>query len=206
MRRIPVFVLVAAFIAGMAPQIDAYVRLGGSPKWALKKVTMQMQLVATKPALIDKSKSWNAAVTPGLSAWNAKMKNMQFAAAQNSKVSKGFPTGKNNVFFAGNIYGSKFGSSTLAVCIYTYFTKSKAMFETDVVFNTKFKWNSYRGNLRNSKNPGYDIRRVAIHEFGHALGLGHSKTKGAIMLPIISNQDKLGTDDINGAQKIYGKK
>ncbi|CAG9536235.1 unnamed protein product [Cercopithifilaria johnstoni] len=55
---------------------------------------------------------------------------------------------------------------------------------------------------------GLDLRYVALHEIGHALGLRHSNDPKAIMNPYYSDQLKkgfeLGEDDILGIKKLYG--
>jgi hypothetical protein len=57
---------------------------------------------------------------------------------------------------------------------------------------------------------GIDIQGVACHEYGHALGLGHSTVGGATMYPSISGtgsaQRSIEADDIAGVQFIYGVK
>ena len=195
MRKIPAVLVLIALATGSA---HAYSLLGY--KWSQSRVTMNLRLGAstfTRPA-IDGSTTWNAAARPALSAWNTKMQNMQFAVGSSSGQ-RAANDRKNYAFFASSAYGQLLGSRTLAVAI-TWYSGSRAV-DSDVVFNTRFKWNSYRGNLR----PGvYDIRRVAIHEFGHVLGLAHSRRSGAIMQPYVSNQDRLGADDIAGAQRLYG--
>lgn len=200
MKRIPTFMLVLALLAGSAMQIGAYTLTGY--KWTQARVAMQLRLGTTtlKPLPIDGSTTWNKAATPGLSAWNAKMKNMQFSAGSSAGQKAAYDK-KNYVFFASSAYGKKMGSNVLATA-YTWSSAGKAL-DSDIVFNTKWKWNSYRGKLRSGIQ---DIRRVMIHEAGHTLGLGHSSSSTAIMRPFVSNQDKLGTDDINGAQRLYGKK
>jgi hypothetical protein len=84
------------------------------------------------------------------------------------------------------------------------------MIETDTLFNRAWTFDSYRGPLQ-FPGPGpaiIDIRRVFLHELGHALGLGHPDTGGqhvaAVMNSIMSNQEVLSTDDVNGAQFLYG--
>lgn len=49
---------------------------------------------------------------------------------------------------------------------------------------------------------------VAVHEFGHALGLGHSSVEGSIMFPWYSKNTvyaELPEDDRIGIQEIYGQ-
>ncbi len=200
MKQIPALVLAAAFVAGSAVHIDGYAFTGW--KWAQAKVPMQLRLGTTtlKPVLIDKATTWNKSASPALSAWNAKIKNTQFSAGSSAGQKAAFDR-KNYVFFAASAYGKKMGSSVLATA-YTWSSAGKAL-DSDIVFNTKWKWNSYRGNLRSGIQ---DVRRVMIHEAGHTLGLNHSNKAGAIMRPFVSNQDKLGADDIAGGQKLYGKK
>ena len=53
---------------------------------------------------------------------------------------------------------------------------------------------------------GTDLFQTAVHEIGHALGLGHSKSHNAVMYPYYQFLFpwKLGKDDIAGIQFLYG--
>ena len=67
----------------------------------------------------------------------------------------------------------------------------------DLFFNTAQSWQT-NGNT-------YDVRTVAIHEFGHALGLGHSTVSTAEMYSIYTaSKWSLDTDDTNGMRAVYG--
>lgn len=45
---------------------------------------------------------------------------------------------------------------------------------------------------------------VAVHEFGHSLGLGHTPEKNAIMYAAYTGNTNLGIDDMQAIQKLYG--
>lgn len=49
-----------------------------------------------------------------------------------------------------------------------------------------------------------DLYSVALHEAGHALGLGHTDQPGAVMYPYYHQAIGLTSDDIAGIQDLYG--
>jgi len=67
----------------------------------------------------------------------------------------------------------------------------------DIFFNTDQAWQT-NGN-------SWDLETVAIHEFGHALGMGHSQINSAEMYGYYTyTGQQLSGDDIQGIQSIYG--
>ncbi|KDR14088.1 matrix metalloproteinase-14-like [Zootermopsis nevadensis] len=59
------------------------------------------------------------------------------------------------------------------------------------------------------KYTGQNMFYAAVHEFGHALGLGHSKNTTSVMFPYAGMYDpsfRLHSDDIQGIQDLYGQR
>lgn len=167
---------------------------------------MHLQLAHVSGALQDGSDSWNASAADALNIWNQYVDTVQFVAAEPSGSSG--TDGANEVLFSNTVYGDTWPSNALAVTL-KMSSQGSVFTETDVLFNDKLKWNSYRGPLQGSGPTGtYDFHRVALHEFGHVLGLDHPDQHGqsvvAQMNSIISDLDHLADDDISGAISLYG--
>jgi len=171
--------------------------------WPAGTVPIQIQLGAS-PALSDGCADWSCSAVGAVDRWNLFMGRIQLKAVPNSQHSKGERNGRNDLFFATEMYGKAFGHDTLALTTWWYV--EDRLVEADIGFNQTKRWDSYRGNTR----PGlvYDLRRVALHELGHVLGLGHPDDHGqsvvAMMNGTIGDLDSLTTDDIAGIQQIYG--
>src|SRR6185436_8234645 len=113
----------------------------------------------------------------------------------------------NQVFSDSTYYGTRFGSGVLAITTrWTLDDNPGRRVEGDIIFNSAITFDSYRGNIRS--NGVWDMRRVALHELGHVLGLDHPDERGqavnALMNSILGNLDSLTPDDIAGAQSLYG--
>ncbi|KAI9930778.1 hypothetical protein MW887_011535 [Aspergillus wentii] len=48
------------------------------------------------------------------------------------------------------------------------------------------------------------LMQVALHEFGHSLGLAHSADPNAVMYPFFKGRSELQDDDIAGIRELYG--
>jgi hypothetical protein len=179
-------------------------------RWSSGTVTMHLQQGAASGTLIDGSRDWNAVTEGALSTWNSYLNGLSFRVQRDSTAAIDEANGINNVVWGDDVFGDPFDDTTLAITLSRYRVSDNRFVETDVVFNRKFSWNSYRGNTRRADGGGnlIDVRRVALHEFGHALGLDHPDDHGqsvaAIMNSRVGNTDSLQSDDTSGVQSIYG--
>jgi len=95
-------------------------------------------------------------------------------------------------------------SSTLAVGYYppNYTLPQKFLTGAgDIHLNSSKQWQiGYAGD------GAFDLFQVISHEIGHAIGLGHSATSGALMYAFYSESfSGPQTDDANGARYLYGE-
>ena len=169
-----------------------------------RTVLMHLSLPAPVSVFQDGTPSLNAAAEDALNIWNQYLVHMQFAVNRNSIVPPADTDANTSVTMSNTIYGDTFGNGTVAVTLVS--PRDATLVEADVIFNNAYDYDCYRGPLQGGL---MDFRRVALHEFGHVLGLDHpdqanpKQTVSAIMNSTISNIDSLRTDDINGAHTIY---
>ena len=171
------------------------------------RIAMHLQQGSSGDALLDGSPSWDAVTEGALATWNPWLNGVSFGVVRGSTAGVSLHNGVNNVAWADDVHGDDFGS---AIAVALTLIRNGVTVEVDVLFDRGRDWNSYRGNLRSASGGGtlIDLRRVALHEFGHVLGLGHPDDAGqsivAVMNSRVSHVDGLRADDTNGAQAIYG--
>jgi len=174
-------------------------------KWPEGTIRIKILLGDTKT--LSDGTNYNTSARAAAQTWNAIIGSAQFqtdlvtgpagTAGDNNEV--------NELAFADKVYGKDFDANTLAVT--TGYSTGNERVEADIIFNTSYTWDSYRGNIRSGS---YDLQRVALHELGHVLGMDHpddatpKQTVSAIMNSHIGNLDTLTTDDTNGVQSLYG--
>lgn len=72
---------------------------------------------------------------------------------------------------------------------------------SDMWFNEDINW----GEIHCDEKKLTDLKTVIIHEVGHALNIGHSEDREAIMYPTYSGEMRvLGKDDLLAIEHIYG--
>ncbi|MBD3393528.1 MAG: matrixin family metalloprotease [Chitinivibrionales bacterium] len=109
------------------------------------------------------------------------------------------PDKKNVLFWAGE--GEwPLGSNVIGVCYLWY--QSSTIVDYDIIFNDRdFTW------ATDGRPGAMDIGHISTHEVGHALGLGHTEVRGAVMWPTAMRGDTanrtLHADDSLGITALY---
>jgi len=102
-----------------------------------------------------------------------------------------------------NTVGWKTQADWILAVTCTWFTQSGFAVEFDVELDPRWSWTT-------SSPVTVDLKTVMAHEFGHALGLGHTAgpCPGALMCPTYSSgatQHTLHPDDVAGLRALYGQ-
>jgi predicted Zn-dependent protease len=202
-RRRVSSLLLPTLLAGtaLAPvSVQAYSLIG--PSWASGDITMHLQLGAPSAPLSDGSTNWNLLAETAFQEWNQHLTRSRFTFVRESTAARTSGNRLNNIFFSSSVYGESWGNGVLAVTLSS--RNSRNTNESDVLFNSRLQWDSYRGPLRRNV---MDFYRVALHEFGHVLGLDHPdearQSVTALMNSTVSNLDSIQADDIAGVRALY---
>lgn len=155
---------------------------------------------ANGPACCLTSSQQSSQILSGITPWG-------IASHGGSTTKSGAKRDGQNVISWG-----KLGGTTLGVTNYIGTDNNQSQVcggnliyrftEVDVRFNNAFSWQTSSGC-----SNGFDLAGVSTHEFGHAVGLGHSNVNGATMFPSVAPCDfsvsSLANDDKAGYSAIY---
>ncbi|MCF3652119.1 matrixin family metalloprotease [Synoicihabitans lomoniglobus] len=204
--------LIGAAALVSAASTQAWTALG--PTWPSGTVVFHLNLDDDGAPLIntvlsDNSANWNSVIEASLVNWNAVLNRIELVSAARVEA-PAYNNGVTEFYWGNEVFGEEIDENVLGVTLYIRDPlNSAAMKETDIVFHADAAtWNSYRGSHRNGSA---DFKRVALHEIGHALGLGHPdqanpvQTVEAVMNSTASNTDRLRADDIAGGEALYGQ-
>ena len=139
----------------------------------------------------------DAAVRAGADAWLLQAGAFRFIHAGSTAQATTTNDQINLVVFRNASSGSAIATT------YTWSTPSRII-DADIVFwDEAFRF--FAGG--SGCSGGFYIEDIAAHEFGHALGLGHSTVLGSTMYPSVSycntGNRTLETDDISGVRALY---
>ena len=158
---------------------------------------------------------WDEAARRAAQAWNAAGANFQFSVQQGSRAQgpscpPGPPDEINSIGWMDNNCGNMWPPGIVAFTGVWF--RGNNIGDTDIIFNNGVYWDVYTGPIQFAIDgePIFDLHRIAMHEFGHALGLSHPDDHGqnvrAIMHSTGMNHtiERLQPDDIAGINAIYG--
>jgi hypothetical protein len=193
-RVATVLVLAALMVVPVGSRPASAYALEG-PKWGTFKENFRYVIPGANSA------AFSAAFRQAMIDWNQVSKFKYFGV--NSHANPCLHSGPNGGQLMPTDCGTAFGSGVLAITSFDFDPSTNRMTHAGTAFNSHVNFSVYSGALRPNT---MDFRRVAVHELGHALGLGHENNPNipAIMAPLISNIEKPQADDIRGARALYG--
>ncbi|MBA4138097.1 MAG: hypothetical protein C0518_12345, partial [Opitutus sp.] len=194
-------VAVRAYVLDRGPEGGAITLNPGSTTLAIR--------LGTTPTLSDGSNP-STAVLAAMDAWNAVLGRIHLLGnIQPPGGNQQEEDGVNEIVFSATVYGQAYNPGVLAVTMGRRAGSPRAdgtyrRVQADIFFNTANNWDSYRAPRQ--QNP-LDLRRTAMHELGHVIGLLHPSDAGQGVAAVMNNnaaEPALTADDIAGGQFLYG--
>ena len=193
MRARRVSLLILAALIASAAVAGAFVLNG--PKWGTQQVQYYIN-----PSNGDMSEADAiAAIQAGASAWSAQSRAniLPYYMGRTSATSIS-RNGVNEVFFRNTSAGGLYGDT------YWWYDSGNRLIEADIMF-----YDSGMTFFKGSSGCSYGVylQDAMTHEFGHALGLGHSPLASATMYPTMLwcslDPRSLDGDDLAGIETLY---
>ena len=183
----------------------AWVPFGSTWNGAAATVSLNLN-VNDPPDQAGVINPWNAVAEDALARWNAVPGSSFRFFFDNTDANEcdGQVASSNAAEWGDNSTcgGGFLGPDTLAVTIRFSDPVSGQVTNADVLFNRTFSWTS--------ADPGFttqepiNFNSVAMHEFGHVLGLGHENDQLAVMNSIYHpNPQRFHADDRLGVRSRY---
>jgi hypothetical protein len=161
----------------------------GWPKDAQGRVALQY-VFESMTRKLDSSIA-RSEVERALAEW-ARYSNVSFSPGTKAGQARSI-----DILFATGAHGDAFPFTSVAALAHTFYPAppNAEPVAGNMHFNDAETW-----GVGNS----IDLFSVALHEAGHALGLGHSDVPGAVMYPYYRISAGLTADDIAAVQLLYG--
>jgi hypothetical protein len=144
-----------------------------------------------------------AAILYAAAQWNAVQANIRLVYAGESSTSGLQKNGLNEITFGGRDPDGYAGRTV------AHWNAAGERYEADIEFyETDYQFFVGSGCVKGTTgSKGVYLENIAVHEFGHVLGIKHSQYDSATMWPTLTlcslNWLTLATDDKNGLKALY---
>ncbi len=142
---------------------------------------------------------WEAAFANAVSRWNSAGVPFTLTTDTNTQLESCDFNDPNTAYFSADACGEDWPQNVVGLSVTWSQTHSGEAIQTSILFNASESWGVYDG----PPTATVEFTRVAVHELGHSIGIGHTTTSGAIMEPVGSSTIAPQNDDLAGVHSIY---
>ncbi len=172
---------------------------GGGITWRLNPSTVPMSVRANDAAL--------NALKAAFATWTAVESSGEvFNYGGTTSVTR------SRLDFVNAVLWGKVSAGAIAITYIRYYTATGVVADVDTVFNSRYPWAVFNPDFGDQCQPSpdaYDVQNIAVHEFGHWVGLDDLYSTADIDLTMYGygaggelKKRTLGTGDIAGAQAV----